>query len=180
MKIGLVRHAKVIYRPSFFTSGKLFDEAITRYDNSPVEVLKWKIKIEDFPACYVSSQSRAVETAKMIYNGKFIITDRLREVKSAALFMNNTSLPSVLRSIIGRIAWFVNAEKMPETRKESAERAAEFISSILSQHPRNTLLVTHGFFMHCLKAELRKHGFKGHLPFFPVNGFLYLFEKEEN
>ncbi|HKR04286.1 MAG TPA: histidine phosphatase family protein, partial [Bacteroidia bacterium] len=178
--IGLLRHAKVIYRSSFFSSGKLFDEARTRYDSSPVEIIKWKIKIEDFPSCYASSQSRAVETAKMIYNGKFIITDQLMEVKSAALFKNNTSLPSILRSIIGRIAWFVNYKKMPETRKESTERAAKFIRSILSQHPRNTLLVTHGFFMHCLKAELRKHRFKGHLPVFPVNGFLYLFEKEEN
>ncbi len=179
MKIGLIRHSKVIYSASFFSSGKSFNEAINHYDLSPVEIIKLQIKAEDFPSCYVSAQTRAVETAKMIYKGNFIITDQLVEVKSAAIFMNKANLPSFLRSVIGRIAWFLNLKKMPETRHESMDRAGKFINFLLEETTENTLLVTHGFFMHCLKNELRKHGFKGRLELFPKNGFLYVFEKNE-
>jgi broad specificity phosphatase PhoE len=178
MKIGLLRHAKVIHRESFFSKGKIFDESRIRYDISPVELIKLKIKAQDFPLCYVSSQHRAVETAKMVYNGKFIITDDLIEVPSAAVLLFNVNLPTFIRSIIGRIAWFFNYQKMPETRKETTERAGRFINLILQLKSQNILLITHGFFMHSLKKELRKHGFKGYLPFFPRNGFLYLFKNK--
>jgi broad specificity phosphatase PhoE len=178
MKIGLLRHAKVIHKKSFFSNGKIFDESRIRYNISPVELIELKIKAQDFPLCYVSSQYRAIETAKMVYNGQFIITDELIEVPSAAVFFINVHLPSFLRNIIGRIAWFINFKKMPEIRKKSTERASRFVNFILQQKSQNILLITHGFFMHSLKKELKKNGFKGHLPLFPSNGFLYLFEKK--
>jgi broad specificity phosphatase PhoE len=177
MKIGLVRHAKVNYRDPFFSSGKLFDESRAIYDATPVETVALKIKAEDFPLCYVSSKPRAIETAKMIYNGNFIITDELVEVKSAAFFFQNVKIPSALRSVAGRIAWFFNYKKMPETRRESNRRARKFISRLLSESNEDTLLVTHGIFMYCLKNELRKQGFKGRVPFFPGNALLFVFEK---
>ena len=179
MKIGLIRHAKVIYSEAFFSSGKLFDEARKLYDISPVKVIELKIKTEDFPVCYVSTHVRAVETAKMIYDKIFITTSDLIEVPNAALYLKKANLPSILRSIIGRIAWYFNLKKMPETKNQGMERADKFIDRILSETNQNILLVTHGFFMHCLKKKLHKDGFKGHLPFFPKNNFLYLFERVE-
>ena len=179
MKIGILRHAKVIHQKSFFSNGKIFDESRIRYNISPVELIELKIKAQDFPLCYVSSQYRAVETAKMVYNDKFIITDELIEVPSAAVFLINVHLPSFFRNIIGRIAWFMNLKKMPETRKKSTERASRFINFILQEKSQNILLITHGFFMHSLKKELKKNGFKGYLPLFPSNGCLYLFENKK-
>jgi broad specificity phosphatase PhoE len=178
MKIGMMRHASVIYKKSFFTTGKLFIDAISTYNSSPISTVTTKISSIDFPVCYVSSMNRAIETAKMVYDGEYIITDELVEVKNTAFFLQKIKIPAILRSIIGRIAWFFNYQKMPETRKETTERAGRFINLILKQKSQNILLITHGFFMHSLKKELSKHGFKGYLPFFPRNGFLYLFKNK--
>src|SRR6185503_20842283 len=95
--------------------------------------------------------------------GTFTITDEIIEVRNSALFLLRIHLPSALRSVIGRIAWFFNYHKMPETKKQSNQRAQKFLTHLLETvTDQNVLLVTHGFFMQSLRHELRKLGFKGH------------------
>ena len=179
MKIGIVRHAKVIYRYRYFTTGITFTEGSNAYDKAEIEITKLEIKAEDFAICYASSQPRAVQTAKMIFKGKTIITDELIEVPMASYFLSKFNLPTLMRKIFSRIAWYLNFKMMPETRKQSTDRAKEFLHNLLSENHQDTLLVTHGFFIHCLKRELKKHGFKGYIPLFPKNACLYLVEKKE-
>jgi len=178
MKIGLIRHAKVLHRDPFFSTGELFNKGRIDYDSAAVGEVALKIRQEDFPQCYVSSRPRAVATAKAIYPGKFIITDELVEVPTMALFLLKKNLPSALRSVIGRIAWFYNDSKMPETRRQSNERARRFLTSLLRETQQDALLITHGFFMQSLRHELKKLGFKGHCPYLPPNAKLYVFQRK--
>jgi broad specificity phosphatase PhoE len=177
MKILLIRHLKVISKRPVFLTAKQFDDDRILYDKAEIKATQFKIKTKDYPVCYVSSVKRAVETAKMIYEGKYIITDDLVEVRNAGVFLKTTSLPAFFRSIIGRAAWYFNYSKMPETRIQSEARAKKFISEMLSIEHVNTLVITHGFYMHCLKRELRKQGFRGKISLFPKNGHPYVFER---
>ncbi|MEO5675900.1 MAG: histidine phosphatase family protein [Chitinophagales bacterium] len=178
MKIGLIRHAKVLCRDPFFSNGELFNMGRKAYDSSAVAEAIIRIRQEDFPVCYVSTRLRAIATAKAIYPGNFITTDELVEVTSTAIFLLKMNLPSSLRSVIGRVGWFFNYHKMPETRFQSNERARKFLTGLITGTHQDTLLVTHGFFMQSLRHELRKLGFKGHCPYFPPNAKLYIFEKK--
>ena len=177
MKILLIRHLKVISKRPPFLTAKQFDEDRALYDKAEIEASKFKIKTSDYPVCYVSSVKRAMETAKMIYEGEYIVSEDLIEVRNAGVFLKIASLPAFFRSVIGRLAWYFNYSKMPETRIQSEARAKRFISEMLSVENENTLVITHGFFMHCLKRELRNHGFQGRVSLFPKNGHPYVFEK---
>ena len=177
MKIGLVRHGNVLYHDPFFTTGKTFDAGRVAYDTAEIAKTTLKIMAEDFPVCYASSKQRAIDTAKLIYPGTFIVTDELIEVPNSAFFLLRIHLPSSLRAAMGRLAWFFNYHKMPETRIQSNQRAQKFLSNLLATTQQNVLLVTHGFFMQSLRYELRKMGFKGHCPYAPPNAKLYVFEK---
>ena len=177
MKILLIRHLKVIAKRPVFLTAKQFDEDRILYDLAEIEATQFKIKTEDYPVCYVSPVKRAMETAKMIYEGKCIVSDDLVEVRNAGVFLKMTSFPAFFRSIIGRIAWYFNYSKMPETRSQSESRAEKFISEMLAIESENTLVITHGFYMHCLKRALKKYGFRGKISLFPKNGHPYVFEK---
>ncbi len=180
MKIALVRHSKVLHRDSLFSNGKQFNDGRDSYDLADIQKAKIKIMTSDFPVCYVSSMQRTVETAKMIYAGKFIVTDELVEVKNAFNFFNGIKLPTAFRKIIGRIAWFFNFKNIPETRKQSNARAKKFIDHLLNETHENTLIITHGFFMQCLFHELKKYGFKIRwFPFDPKHVRIYLLEKKD-
>ncbi|HYV95463.1 MAG TPA: histidine phosphatase family protein [Chitinophagales bacterium] len=178
MKVGIIRHGNVLYRDPFFSTGKTFDAGRVAYDAAAIAKTTLKIMAEDFPVCYVSSKQRAIDTANLIYPGTFMITDEIIEVRNSALFLLKIHLPSALRSVIGRIAWFFNYHKMPETRMQSNQRAQKFLAHLVETTEQNVLLVTHGFFMQSLRHELRKLGFKGHCPYLPPNATLYVFEKK--
>lgn len=177
MKILLIRHLKVISKRPGFLTAKQFDEDRILYDKAEIKSTKFKIKVEDYPVCYVSTVKRAVETAKLIYEGKYILSEDLVEVRNAGIFLKMASLPAFFRSVVGRLAWYFNYSKMPETREQSEARAKKFVTEMLSIENKNTLIITHGFYMHCLKRELRKHGFHGKVSLFPKNGHPYVFEK---
>jgi broad specificity phosphatase PhoE len=177
MKILLIRHLKVISKRAPFLTAKQFDDDRILYDKAEIEATQFKIKTEDYPVCYVSTVKRAVETAKMIYEGKYILSEDLVEVRNAGVFLKMSSLPAFFRSLIGRLAWYFNYSKMPETRIQSEARAKIFVAEMLSLENKNTLIITHGFYMHCLKRELRKHGFRGKVSLFPKNGHPYVFER---
>ena len=149
MKILLIRHLKVISKRPIFLTAKQFDEDRTLYDKAEIKSTQFKIKTEDFPVCYVSSVKRAIETAKMIYEGKYIVSDDVVEVRNAGVFLKSASLPSFLRSLTGRLAWYFNYSKMPETRYQSEARAKIFIAEMLSAENKNTLIISHVNYSMC-------------------------------
>ena len=177
MKIGVLRHEKVIHRESWFLTGKKFDEGRSFYNTLPIEIAKLRIRVSDFPVCYVSTMGRAIQTATAVYPGAFHVTNALVEVMNATWLFRHLPVPTLLRKILGRIAWYFNVKKMPETRRQSRQRARSFLDGLLAETNENTLLITHGFFMRCLVSELKRLGFKGPTPLFPKNTKLYVFEK---
>src|SRR5262249_6808570 len=99
------------------------------------------------------------------------------EVKNAGFLFLKYHFPTAIRKVLGRIAWYFNSGKMPETRRQSMMRAETFLAKILASNHENILLVTHGFFMRCLMFALRKKNFSGKIPLVPRNATLYVFEK---
>jgi len=178
MKIGLIRHGKVQHRDPFLTTAEEFEASRKKYYEASIETFKLTISPEAFPVCYVSSLKRTQDTAKIIYTGNFITTPELIEIPNRAFFLVHVRIPTFIRSAGGRIAWFINSKKVPETRKDSNERAAKFLDSMLKETDKDVLLVTHGFFMKSLSHELKKRNFKGHLPFSVPNVKLYVFERK--
>jgi hypothetical protein len=180
MKIVLIRHLKVIIKRRFFVTGAQFEHGLMLYDASEISKTEFKIKPEDFPVCYASSKKRAVETAKLIYAGAVVVSDDLIEVKSASSFLKRIHIPGFMRAITARILWYFNYPKLPEIRKHSIARARRFVDTVLDGSDQDTLIVTHGFFMHSLKMVLREKGFRGKIPVFPKNGHPYVFERKGN
>ena len=119
---------------------------------------------------------RARNTAEMVYDGMPVTWPDLAEVENTPFFLKWIPFPTVLRKIASRIAWFFNYRKLKETRRQSMERARHVIDGLLKGEPANTLLVTHGFFMRCLQAELRKFGFRGNIGISPNHAEVYVFE----
>ncbi len=178
MKIGIVRHAKVNYRYKRFTTEITFTEGRKAYDTAQTAITKLEIKAADFPVCYSSSQPRALQTANMIYPGPVIISDDLVEVLSASFLLAKLNLPTLMRKIFSRIAWYFNFKMMPETRSQTMHRAERFVDMMLAEKNTDVLIITHGFFMFCLKRVLYRHGFRGHVSLFPKNAVLYMLEKK--
>jgi hypothetical protein len=95
----------------------------------------------------------------MLFGQKeFIVSELIHEVPLRSGFDTKLKLPRWFWYVLGRLQWYMNNSRQPETRKYSRERAARFIELICNADIDCTV-VTHGFFMHTLLSELKKAGF---------------------
>lgn len=178
MKIALLRHAKVKFHEPFLSTAESFFRDRALYDFSPLVPPGIRVSWEEFPECFVSTMHRAQGTARMVYEGNPITWLELVEVENTPLLLPRVAMPTVIRRIISRIAWFFNCRRMLETRRESMARARLVVQYLLANNHADTLLVTHGFFMRCLQHELHKFGFRGNIGLYPHHAELYVFEME--
>lgn len=178
MKLGLVRHFKVVTSSSsnVFSSSE-FDKRMLEYDKSPIKISENKISEGEWDICYSSTLPRAEETAKYLYAGEINYTDLLREVPLSSFTKKQIKLPSFIWHVGGRIAWALSSKSQSETIKQTKERIKLFLELIQTIEHKNILIVTHGFFMKALVAELKKIGFTGKFDISPKNGELYIFSK---
>jgi len=178
MKIGLVRHFKVIRSNTLknLTSAQ-FNEQMRNYDHFPVKANVANINSDDWDICYTSTLSRAYETAKTIYHGNIITTDLIIEVPLSAFMRTNVKLPSMVWHVGGRIAWFFSSKTQKESISGTKQKIDDFMKIIEESGYKNILVVSHGFFMKVFARQLKKQGFSGTIDFAPKNGKLYLFEK---
>jgi len=178
MKIGLVRHFKVIspHGKKKLNSAE-FNERMSGYDIYPVKPNDVNIDINEWDVCFASTLSRAQTTARTIYNGNIITTPLIIEVPLSAFVETNTRLHYMIWQIVGRIAWLFSLKSQEEIKPQTLYRIDEFIKQIESSVCQNILIVSHGFFMKVFVRELKKRGFKGELDFSPKNGKLYRLEK---
>ena len=63
MKLGLIRHFKVITDENSFLSSYEFEKAMENYDRAPVQGNGLKIDSSDWDVCYSSTLPRAITTA---------------------------------------------------------------------------------------------------------------------
>lgn len=176
MKIGLLRHFKVINQASKVCNSEEYNQACLQYDSSEIVEEIPDLPIGDYAICFSSNKKRAVNTARIVFHKEIIITSELIEVPVRALFKTRLRIPFVLWNIINRIGWLLNCKKLPETRRQTRERASHFLSKLCQSNHQNVLIVTHGFFMLTLREELLKMGFKGERIVRARNGQLYEFE----
>ncbi len=178
MKIGLVRHFKVV---SPHGNKKLnsteFNDRMGGYDIYHVKPNEVNINSNEWDVCYASTLSRAQTTAKTIYDGEIITTPLIVEVPLSAFINTNTRLHYMVWQIVGRIAWLFSLKSQQEVKPQTLLRIDEFIEQINNSGYQNILIVSHGFFMKVFVRELKKRGFKGSLDFSPKNGKLYRFNR---
>lgn len=93
MKLGLVRHYKVITNGKYILTSKEFEQVMFNYDVAPVRKNGLKINSDDWDICYCSTLPRAITTAESIYDKEIIKTDLLVEVpiRSFAWFFTRGS-----------------------------------------------------------------------------------------
>ncbi len=67
MKLGLVRHYKVITNGKYFLTSKEFEQIMFNYDVAPVKENGLRINSDDWDICYCSILQRAITTADSIF-----------------------------------------------------------------------------------------------------------------
>lgn len=176
MKIGLVRHFKVDLKRRSMMTSKEYNEHVYNYDFADVIPNELVID-EEWDKCYCSTLPRAVVTAKTVYHGKIIFTDKLVELPSAALFNSTIRLPYNLWAIIGRIGWIRNHAILTEGRIKTLERVNSIMDTIFEEGDKNILIVSHAGTLYEIKKILMKKGFKGDKFIKARNGKLYTYIK---
>lgn len=176
MKIRLLRHFEVINQAPKRCNSEEYNQACLQYDSSDIVENIPDLSIDDYSICFSSNIKRAVNTARTVFQKEIIITNELAEVPIRALFKTRIRIPFVLWNIINRIGWLLNCKKLPETRRQTRERASRFLAKLCQSNHQNVLIVTHGFFMLTLQEELLKRGFKGERIVRARHGLLYEFE----
>lgn len=173
MKLGLVRHYKVITNENSFLSSHEFASAMRNYDSAPVSKNGLKINSDDWEICYCSTLPRAVTTAESIYKGKIIKTDLIIEVPISPFTKRNIKLPSFIWHIGARIAWYKSFKSQIEDIHKTRERINKFYNLIVESDFNKILIVSHGYFLRMFYEEMKKKGFNGELDVNIQNGKLY-------
>jgi broad specificity phosphatase PhoE len=178
MKLGLVRHFKVITNEKTFLSSQEFAHAMAIYDVSPVKKNGLLIDSSEWDICFCSSLPRAVTTAKTIYDNEIIKTDLIVEVPIVPFTKMNIKLPISIWHIAARIAWYKSHKSQPENINGTKERISKFYKILENSGYENILIVAHGYFLNMFYQEMKKMGFKGDVDFGMKNGSLYELRKQ--
>lgn len=179
MKLGLVRHFKVITEENMLLSPNEFRQAMEKYDRAPVRGNGLEIDSSAWDICYSSTLPRAVTTAESIFSGKIITTDLLIEVPIAPFTRTNIKLPSFIWHIGSRLAWYKSHKSQRENIHGTKDRIKKFYEKIQSSGYRKILIVSHGYFLRMFYDEMKKLGFEGEVDLNIQNGKLYIIEKKE-
>ena len=177
MKLGLVRHFKVITNEKTFLSSEEFAEAMLNYDIAPVIENELKIHSNEWEICYCSTLPRAITTAEKIYDKEIIKTNLLVEVPISPFTQKNIKLPITLWHIGARIAWYKNYKSQIENKDATKERINKFYNLIKDSGHENILIVSHGYFLRMFYEEMKKKGYEGDVDVNIKNAKLYTVSK---
>jgi broad specificity phosphatase PhoE len=177
MKIGLVRHFRVDLKKRKMMTSKEYNEHSYNYERAGV-IPNELVLDEEWDKCYCSSMPRAMTTAKTIYHGEIIVTDKLVEILASATFNVNIRIPYHMWAAVNRIAWARNHGSQPEGKKESVKRINEIMDVILKEKGKNILIVSHAGTLYEVQKILRRNGFTGESFLQANNGRLYTYENK--
>ena len=178
MKLGLVRHFKVVTDEKTFLSSEEFSEAMKNYDVAPVISNGLEIKSDDWDICFCSTLPRAITTAESIYSREIIKSNLLVEVPISPFTKLNIKLPISIWHIAARIAWYMSHKSQRESINETRERIKTFYEILKKSGHKRILIVAHGYFLHMFNKEMQKIGFNGDVEVNIQNGKLYQIEKK--
>ena len=178
MKLGLVRHFKVITDEKALLSSSEFAKAMEKYDRAPIRGNGLKIDSSDWDVCYSSTLPRAITTAESIFSGKIIKTDLLIEVPISPFTRKNIKLPSFIWHIGSRLAWYKSHNSQRENIHGTKKRIKMFYDTIKNSGNNRILVVSHGYFLRMFYDEMKRIGFDGDVDVNIQNGKLYIIEKK--
>jgi broad specificity phosphatase PhoE len=180
MRIGLVRHFKVnLPRKRFMTSDE-FNEYTLNYDKA--DVIPNELVIDkEWVKCYCSTLPRAMTTAKTIYHGEIILSDKLIEIPTGAPWKFNFKIPYRLWTVLARFAWIRQYSSQPEGRKATLKRLNEILNTIITENnvDSNILIVSHAGALYEIRKMLLRRGFRGDSFIQANNGKLYVYNNKK-
>ncbi|WP_164462217.1 phosphoglycerate mutase family protein [Bacillus sp. FJAT-42376] len=176
MKITIVRHYRVDCPYKKMMTPEEFRSWCVQYDTSSISKILQAAEDSDWDACYSSDLVRASQTAEHLY-GVPVITPLLREIPIAPFTDIKGKLPFHVWMMMGRLSWLFSLPSQSETRKQTAERANQWISEAEVLGFRHILAVSHGFYIRVLTGQLVKRGYKGRKAGRAKNGEQLVFEK---
>ncbi len=172
--IYLLRHFKVKNKTTKKLNSNEFNLWVDNYDKSDLKF--YEINLPKIDKAYVSSQNRAIKTAKYL-NINFELLNELVEVEAKAFISTKFKFSKSFWLIIGRILWYFNICKT-EKRKDTIKRARKVVNIIENDGRKNILIVSHGLFLKVLTNELKKNKFYGKIDLKPQNGAIYTLKKD--
>ena len=160
MRVVIIRHAEVNFRWSRQCTSEKFDSEWRKYDHSLIKNVTYSIPPIEYRRIYVSELRRSRDTAKILFpDGTDFESGLINEVPLKSSFDTKVNMPLWFWNLTGRLQWFVNSGRQVEGRRQTRERAKEFVEMI-GNDDMDVAVVTHGFFMHTLLKEMKKVGFK--------------------
>jgi broad specificity phosphatase PhoE len=180
MRIGLIRHFKITLRTDrkWMTSAE-FIHWIRQYDESGIQVMEHNVRASDWELCLSSDMTRAALTASQVYGGPVITTSLLREIGMRPVINTGIRLHYGVWLVLSRAAWLLSHRSQEECRAETEQRAVLAADRIEACGVSAVLVVSHGAFIRSLSKELLRRGYRGKSSLKPVNGRLYVFDKQD-
>lgn len=176
MNIYLMRHFKVDFEWEKKYSSNGFRSACEKYDNA--NIIKQTVEFNHADIqIYVSELIRSNLTYNsMDIDVKANTTSLINEVPLAPFTTTKFKLPTPLWMVLGRIQWFFNSKKQPETRHDTL-RKIETLINRLEKERSDTLIIGHGFYFSQLKRVLKKQKYTGSRKSYYKNGEIIKFNK---
>ena len=160
MKVIIMRHSRVKYIWKKWYTSDEFDKACKEYDSSFVEYTEQDFPYFNHKNIYISTLPRSRETAISIFGQTHLRqTELIDEVPLRSAFDSKIKLPLWFWNFAGRIQWLFNIERQIEGRFNTKKRAKSFVN-MLCKDREDTIVITHGFFMHTLLNVFKDEGFR--------------------
>lgn len=159
MKVVLIRHFKVDHQWKTKGHFRDFFDDIDKYDSQAII----NTRELDFPVrqVYISTLSRAAETAKFLKGEKnIIITSLINEVDLRGTSRIWFRMSGLMWYMIAFIKWRMNSGHQNETYRDTVSRAREFLKMIEEKN-EDCIVVSHGMFLTELINLMLKQGYCG-------------------
>lgn len=159
MIVVIIRHGRVDHTWKRNCTSDEFDMECAEYDIADVINENYEIPMLEKENVYISTLSRSRDTAVRLFgNRDMIATELLDEVPLRSSMDVSFRLPLWFWNFTGRLQWIINSSRQKEGRAATRHRAEEFID-IICANDVDSVVVTHGFFMHTLLKEMKRAGF---------------------
>ena len=91
-------------------------------------------------------------------NNTLLATELLNEVPKRSFKDTDSKSSKAIWTARSRMQWYLNNHRQPETKSETKARAEKLVD-ILEADGRDSVLISHEFFLYTLKGVLEKRGF---------------------
>lgn len=170
-KIYLIRHAEVKIENIGWCNSQMASNYKKLYNNTSIQKFNSEIvlgKIENhktIDTIFCSSQLRAIETAKMLFDKqvKITVTDNLREFDYSVLKWSIIKLPIKIWLTFSLIAWVVGNDKEVDfSYKQKKQNLKNYSEEIIAYAERHgiSVVIAHGMLNRELTKILKNKGWK--------------------